>query len=64
MLKTLIIASLYFLEYTIIAFGFLFKPIIFIAEAIQNMPRYDICPPMSHRERFILEFYAVHGFFP
>ena len=64
MLKKLLIAFLYFVEYVLILLGFLFKPIIFIAQIIENMPRYDVCPPMSRRERYILEFYAVHGFFP
>ena len=58
MLKTLIIASLYFLEYTIITFGFLLKPIIFIARIIETLP----CRPLGPRERRIIVIQAIFGF--
>lgn len=57
-LKILLIFFLYFVEYSLVVLGFLFKPILFIARIIETLP----CRPLGPRERRIVMVIAVLGY--
>lgn len=57
-LKMLLISFLYFVEYSLVVLGFLFKPILFIARTIETLP----CRPLGPRERRIVMVIAVLGY--
>ena len=57
-LKMLLISFLYFVEYSLVVLGFLFKPILFIARIIETLP----CRPLGPRERCIVMVIAVLGY--
>ncbi len=57
-LKMLLISFLYFVEYSLVVLGFLFKPILFIVRIIETLP----CRPLGPRERRIVMVIAVLGY--
>lgn len=57
-LKKILIAFLYLVEYSLVVLGFLFKPILFIAQIIETLP----CRPLGPRERRIAMVIAVLGY--
>lgn len=61
-LKKILIAFLYFIEFIFFVISILFKPIFFVTERIERIPHIGDLPP-ALQKKFLIYFYFTDDLF-